>query len=150
MTIGELAGLAGVSRDTLRHYERVGVLPRAARAPNGYRLYPESALARVQLVRRALALGFRLSELSEALRARDAGSTPCRRVRDLAVRKLESVERELAELTGLRDALRATLREWDRRLADTGRRRQARLLDHVVPPHDLLPGKVAGGRRFRA
>lgn len=131
MRIGELAGLAGVSRDTLRHYERVGVLPPAVRGANGYRSYPPTALDRVQLVRRALALGFRLSELSDVLRARDGGSTPCRRVRDLAVRKLASVERDLADLAQRRDALRRTLRGWDRRLARTERGRQARLLDHV-------------------
>lgn len=137
MRIGELAGLAQVSRDTLRHYERVGVLPPATRGANGYRAYPSAALDRVRLVRRALALGFRLTELSEALRARDAGSTPCRRVRDLAVDKLASVEREMADLAERRDALRRTLRDWDRRLAHTKRGRQARLLDHVSVPKKL-------------
>ena len=137
MRIGELAGLAGVSRDTLRHYERVGVLPPAARGANGYRAYPPTALARVQLVRRALALGFRLADLSDVLRARDAGSTPCRRVRDLAARKLDSVEREMAALAERRDALRRTLRDWERRLADTGRGHQARLLDHVSVPRQV-------------
>jgi DNA-binding transcriptional MerR regulator len=132
--IGALAKLAGVSPDTLRHYERVGVLPRAARAMNGYRIYPPSAPARIQLVRRALALGFTLAELARALRARDAGSSPCRAVRDLAARKLKAVERELVDLTTLRDALRQTLEDWDGRLARTERGRQARLLDYVVAP----------------
>lgn len=134
MRIGELAGLAQVSRDTLRHYERVGVLPPATRGPNGYRVYSPAALDRVRLVRRALALGFRLSDLATALRARDAGETPCRAVRQLAARKLESVEHEMAALADRRHALRKTLRDWDRRLAHTQRGRQARLLDHVSVP----------------
>ena len=59
-----LARLAGVSPDTLRHYEAKGLLPRAARSKNGYREYPAEALARVGLVRRAVALGFTLDELA--------------------------------------------------------------------------------------
>jgi len=58
---GELARLCGVSTDTLRHYERVGVLPRAARTASGYRQYPPEAQVRVMAVRRALALGARFS-----------------------------------------------------------------------------------------
>ena len=65
---GELARLAGVSPDTLRHYERVGVLQKPARSENNYRVYPESALPRVMLVRRALAFGFSLAELTSSPR----------------------------------------------------------------------------------
>ena len=67
---GELARASGVSTDTLRHYERKGVLPAPRRSPNGYREYPAEALARVLLVRRALAVGFTLDELAQILRAR--------------------------------------------------------------------------------
>jgi DNA-binding transcriptional MerR regulator len=59
---GELAQLAGVSPDTLRHYERKGLLAAPHRSPNGYREYPASALDRVRLIRRALAVGFTLSD----------------------------------------------------------------------------------------
>ena len=59
--IGALARLAGVSPDTLRQYERVGVLPKPQRLTNGYRIYSQIDLARVLLVRRALSLGFTLS-----------------------------------------------------------------------------------------
>ena len=64
---GELAKSAGVSTDTLRHYERKGVLTRPLRGRNGYRQYPASALDRVRLVRRALAVGFTLDELAGIL-----------------------------------------------------------------------------------
>ena len=73
LSSGQLADLAGVSRDTLRHYERKGVLPRALRGQNGYRQYAPEALQRVQLVRRALSVGFTLDELSKVLKVRDAG-----------------------------------------------------------------------------
>src|SRR2546421_4314718 len=69
MRAGELARASGVSTDTLRHYERKGVLPKPRRSPNGYREYASESLARVLLVRRALAFGFTLDELARVLRA---------------------------------------------------------------------------------
>jgi DNA-binding transcriptional MerR regulator len=65
---GELARLTGVSTDTIRHYERLGILPKSQRTNGGYRMFPASAVERVQLAQRALQLGFSLNELSEILR----------------------------------------------------------------------------------
>jgi DNA-binding transcriptional MerR regulator len=121
---GELARAAGVSTDTLRHYERKGVLGAPRRSANGYREYPPEALARVLLVRRALAFGFTLDELARVLRTRERGGAPCREVRELAAGKLADVESRLGELRALRGELRAILGEWDERLssaADGGR-----------------------------
>ena len=129
MRSGELARAAGVSTDTLRHYERKGVLARPRRAPNGYRLYPPEALAGVRLVRRALAVGFTLDELAEILRERGGGRPPCRRVRELAAQKLAAVEERLREMASLRDELRAILRRWDERLARTADGARAGLLE---------------------
>ena len=69
---GTLAKAAGVSPDTIRYYERIGVLPRALRTGSGYRVFPASAVERVLVVRRALRIGFTLVELGEVLKARDA------------------------------------------------------------------------------
>jgi DNA-binding transcriptional MerR regulator len=129
---GELAKAAGVSTDTLRHYERKGVLQRPRRAPNGYRQYPPEALDRVLLVRRALAVGFTLDELARVLSARDRGGAPCREVRALAAAKLAEVEERLAQLTELRGELRATLGEWDARLALTSDGGRAGLLEALA------------------
>ena len=74
---GALAKAAEVSPDTIRHYEKIGVLPRAARTVSGYRIYPASAVERVLVVQRALRIGFTLAELADVLRARDAGGAPC-------------------------------------------------------------------------
>jgi DNA-binding transcriptional MerR regulator len=71
-----LARLTGVSTDTLRHYERKGVLGIPARSQGGYRLYPPEAVGRVRLVRRALAIGFTLHDLAAALSERARGGTP--------------------------------------------------------------------------
>src|ERR1700727_4038370 len=81
---GALAKSAGVSPDTIRHYEKIGVLPRASRTQSGYRVYPASALERVLVVQRALRIGFTLAELAEVLKARDAGGAPCQLVFKLA------------------------------------------------------------------
>jgi DNA-binding transcriptional MerR regulator len=113
----ELARLAGVSTDTLRHYERKGLLARTRRSANGYREYPASDLDRVRLVRGALAIGFTLDELARILNVRDRGGAPCHQVRALAGTKLTEVETQLRELTSLRDELRRLLRNWDALLA---------------------------------
>jgi DNA-binding transcriptional MerR regulator len=131
--IGKLAVACGVSADTLRHYERKGVLT-ATRSTNGYRSYPFQAFARVQLVRRAMAMGFTLDELSVVLRIRDHGGVPCRHVRELAAEKLAVVESQLSSLLILRDELRRTLKDWDERLAQTS----------VGAPSGLLEALAAG------
>src|SRR3954469_24807109 len=95
---GELARLAGVSTDTLRHYERKGVLPKPRRLGNGYRKYPATSVDRVRLIRRALSVGFTLDELAQFLKARDRGQSPCREVRALAEKKLDELEGRVTEL----------------------------------------------------
>lgn len=131
MLIGELAQAAGVSCDTLRHYERKGVIARPRRAANGYRLYGAETLERIQTVRRALALGFTLDELARLFRERDKGNLPCRAARDLAVAKLAELEWHLAEMLALRQTLRAITRDWDARLAEIENGAPARLLETV-------------------
>jgi DNA-binding transcriptional MerR regulator len=126
---GELARTCGVSTDTLRHYERVGVLARPPRTHAGYRRYPLEAVARVRLVRRALGAGFTLAELSRILRTRDQGGAPCREVRTLAAEKLEQLDRQVADLAALRDRLRDLLHDWDDRLRATPEGGRALLLE---------------------
>jgi len=131
LSSGELADLAGVSRDTLRHYERKGVLPRPLRSHNAYRQYPPEALQRVQLVRRALSVGFTLDELAKVLKVRDAGGAPCEEVRRLAAQKLLDVQDQLRELTKLRDDLQDTLSDWDARLARRAKGKRVNLLESL-------------------
>jgi MerR family Zn(II)-responsive transcriptional regulator of zntA len=128
----ELARLAGVSTDTLRHYERKGLLARTRRSANGYREYAASDLDRVRLVRGALAIGFTLDELARILNVRDRGGAPCHQVRALAGTKLTEVETQLRELTSLRDELRRLLRNWDARLAKNSPLERAGLLESLV------------------
>ena len=143
LSAGELARRAGVSPDTVRHYERKGVIAPPPRGANGYRRYPAETLARVQLIRRALALGFTLDDLAGVLRTRDRGGIPCGRVRALAATKLEDVEARLRELVALRNDLRAALRTWDSQLAKTRAGKRAGLLDSLPAPNPAGPKRSA-------
>ena len=129
---GELARLCGVSADTIRHYERVGVIPRAGRDANGYRSYPRETAARVRLVRRALAIGFSLEEIARILRQRENGGAPCRKVRQLAGEKLAELERRIAEMLAMRDELAKIVEEWDGRLAASRDGEPALLLESLT------------------
>lgn len=137
----------------MRHYERKGVLPAPIRAPNGYRQYPARALDRVRLIRKALSIGFTLDELARILKVRDRGGAPCRQVRELAASRLSEVEEQLREMMGLRDELRAILRDWDDRLAGRGSSEPARLLESLGGPgSSSLPGRRNGriGRKIKS
>jgi DNA-binding transcriptional MerR regulator len=151
---GELARLAGVSTDTLRHYERKGLLMRPRRSANGYREYLASDLDRVRLVRGALAIGFTLAELAHILGVRDRGGAPCHEVRALAAAKLTEVETQLGELAALRDELRRLLKNWDAVLAKRSPKERAGLLELLAakPTEATKVTKVtkAFGRRKRS
>jgi DNA-binding transcriptional MerR regulator len=134
-----LARQAGVSPDTLRHYERKGVLARPRRAANGYREYPLEALERVELIRRALSVGFTLDELARFLSVRDAGGAPCRDVRALAAAKLSDVQARMRDLKLLRDELRGTLRDWDARLSEVLPGERAGLLETLTTERASKP-----------
>lgn len=124
----ELAKLAGVSTDTLRHYERVGVLS-ARRSANGYREYSPDVIERLRLIRSALAVGFTLSELGRIFEIRNRGGAPCRQVRDLAADKLAHMDVQLRDITAVRNRLRAVIKDWDLRLQKQKSGEPARLLE---------------------
>jgi DNA-binding transcriptional MerR regulator len=142
---GELAELTGVSSDTLRHYERKGVLARPLRQANDYRQYPASALPRVRLIRRALAVGFTLDELASVLRVRDRGGAPCMELRTLAAAKLADVETRLREMSELRSELQTVLKDWDKRLQQRPPGQRANLLETLRASHSGEPGHRSRG-----
>ena len=105
MKIGEVAKRAGVSVDTVRYYERVGVLPAADRRPSGYREFTPVAVERIEHTRELQALGFTLAETVDALAAHDAGDANCQSERWRLDAALERVDARLAELQALRDRI---------------------------------------------
>ena len=100
MKIGEVAGQACVTVDTVRFYERVGVLPPAARTESGYRDY--EPVERIRLTRELQAIGFTLDEAVDALAAHDAGGATCESEQWRLQAVLDRVDAKLAELTALR------------------------------------------------
>src|SRR5262245_39880176 len=108
------AHATGVSTDTLRHYEKLGLLRGVTRSSNGYRRYSDDAVRRVLLIQRALVVGFSLDDLQRILAIRDRGGAPCHGVRSLVAEKLRALDARLAELNDLRDDLGRMLRSWDR------------------------------------
>lgn len=125
---GQLARATGVSTDTLRHYERKGLLE-SRRAPNGYREYSSQMVDRVKLIRNALAIGFGLDDLAQILKIRDAGGAPCKQVRAMTAAKLDELNIFLREMTTMRNELQKLLRDWDQRLESIRNGKPARLLE---------------------
>jgi len=125
----ELARTAGISTDALRHYERMKVLPASRRSAGNYRLYPPSAVGRLQRIRRALAMGFSLAELARVLKVRNGGGAPCREVKRLVEQNVAGPQEQIAELTALRDHLKTVLSDWEQRLVETPEGTPARLLE---------------------
>ncbi|MET0342679.1 MAG: MerR family transcriptional regulator [Polyangiales bacterium] len=147
LRIGELARLVGLSPDTLRHYERLGLLLGVRRTRGGFREFDADAAGRVRTIQAALALGFSLRELAELLRQRAAGKPPCRKARAIAARRLHELDEELTRLNALRAALGEIVSEWDAQLARTAEGTPARLLDSLPDRLDRQLAREAGRSR---
>jgi DNA-binding transcriptional MerR regulator len=100
LTVSALADQAGLSADTVRYYERVGLLPEPARSAAGYRLYDQTAVGRLRLIKGAQRAGLRLREIGELLQVADQGQCPCGHTETLLLQRLAEVRAE-------RDRLRA-------------------------------------------
>lgn len=110
LNIGKVAAQAGVGVDTVRFYERSGLLPKPDRTASGYRVYRPDAADRLRFIRRAKALGFSLDEIRELLALNDGkGRRPA--VRGIAQRRLAEVEQKLAELGRIRQTLQHLVHE---------------------------------------
>jgi len=105
--IGQLAKQTGVPIDTVRHYERIGLLKPSVRLASGYRRYGEAEQKRLRFIRRGKALGFTLGEIQELLSL--SASRNVARVRRAATARLVDVERRIAELTRVGDSLRTLI-----------------------------------------
>jgi DNA-binding transcriptional MerR regulator len=104
-TITELADEVGATSDTLRYYDRIGLLPPTGRSPAGYRLYDEDALARLRFIKGAQRSGLRLNDVAELLEIWDRGQCPCGHTVDVVQRRLDEVDAELAALEATRQHL---------------------------------------------
>ena len=105
LTIGQVAHQAGVGVETIRFYEREGLLEEPIRRASGYRQYSEQVVQRIHFIKRAQKLGFSLKEIAELLLLRVDAQTSCEEVQQRAGAKIAEVERKLIELQRMRQAL---------------------------------------------
>jgi Hg(II)-responsive transcriptional regulator len=105
MRIGTAAEQAGVNVQTLRYYERRGLLPRPPRRTSGYREFPDDAVRIVRFIKRAQDLGFTLDEVEELLRLRNDKRRDRARIRAVAQKRVRQIERKIVELQAMKQAL---------------------------------------------
>ena len=106
LTIGQVAKRSGIGLETVRFYERKGLVEEPPRADSGYRQYPEDVVARIRFIRRAKELGFKLKEISELLSLRVDPGTTCADVRKQTDLKIADVEEKIRVLQGIKTALK--------------------------------------------
>ena len=145
----DVAQATGVSTDTLRHYEREGLLRDVRRTAAGYRRYPPGTVERVLLIQRALVVGFSLDEVRQVLAVRDRGGAPCQAVRDLVADRVHGLARQIDELRALHAELHALAMEWDARLASTPKGTPARLLETLGSRSVIERTRLRRGQRTR-
>lgn len=104
-SIGQVARRACVGVETIRFYEREGLLEEPVRRASGYRQYSEEVVKQIRFIKRAQQLGFSLKEIRELLTLRVDGQTSCERVKERAAAKLAEVEQKIVELQRMRQAL---------------------------------------------
>lgn len=109
MRIGELARATGTKAETIRYYEREGILPAADRTDSNYRDYSPAHLATLTFVRRARELGFGMAQVRRLLALSDSADKPCDDVDALMRDQIAEVDRKIADLTALREEMRQML-----------------------------------------
>jgi len=118
LQIGEIAAHSGVSVDTVRYYEKLKLLPRAARSGGGYRMFPAEAVERIKFIKQAQEMGFSLDEVKRLFST--GGANQCREVRELLLEKLVELERKINQMQDFKKVLNRHLDECDNELKAHG------------------------------
>lgn len=108
MLIGELARTAGVSRDTIRYYEREGLLEHSFRRDNNYREYPTTAVNRLQFIKALQERGFTLGEIQDLLRLTANGAVTCGETGERVRAKLREIDAQIDALSAMKTRLQRT------------------------------------------
>lgn len=109
LTIGRLASAAGVNFETVRYYERIGLMPPPARTASGHRAYEHAHLRRLAFIRRSRELGFSIEDIRTLLALAEPPQVSCAEVKEIAQAHLNDVRAKLADLTKLEHILAATI-----------------------------------------
>lgn len=113
LLIGQLAASAGIKPDSVRFYERSGLLPKPQRSAAGYRVYDAAAVSRLRFIKRAQSLGFSLDEVRRILSLQGQGKATCKSVLAIAAATLHETEVKLRELQKFRDFLAENVKRWE-------------------------------------
>ncbi|WP_068091416.1 MerR family transcriptional regulator [Novosphingobium rosa] len=113
LTIGDLSKATATKVETVRYYERIGLLPKPARTQGNYRAYGQAELGRLSFIRRARDLGFSLDQVRAMLGLSDDQACDCAGIDRIAREHLQEVERKIADLTALRRELTAVIQSCD-------------------------------------
>jgi MerR family transcriptional regulator, copper efflux regulator len=113
LTVGKLARAARVGVETIRFYERRGLVEPATRLPSGYRIYSETAVSRIGFIRKAQRLGFTLNEIGELMDLEADAKANCGVVRTRALDKIAAVEQKISDLVRMKEALEGLARSCD-------------------------------------
>ena len=114
LKIGEVSRQTGIGIETLRFYEKSGLLDKPDRTYSGYRMYSSDVLDRLAFIKRAQVLGFSLDEIKKVIDDARNGHSPCDEVREIVRKRLEELDQRMREMARYRKELAETLEEWDR------------------------------------
>lgn len=114
LKIGDVAKASGIGVETLRFYEKSGLLDRPSRTESGYRLFDSEVLARLDFIKRAQLLGFSLDEIKRIIADKRAGQSPCAEVREIVRHRLAELDERMREMKRYRSELSSALAEWDK------------------------------------
>jgi len=137
VAIGALSKRTSCNIETIRYYEKAGLLPVPARSPGGYRLYGNEHLKRLTFIRRARALGFSIDEVRKLLRLADERKRPCAEVRVIAGAHLREVQAKIGDLRAMERVLNETVAQ----CAD-GKRSDCPLIEALYR-QDSSPGSAS-------
>lgn len=132
-SIGDLARVSGVNLETVRYYERIGLMPSPPRTEGGHRIYGDEHRRRLDFIRRGRNLGFTLEDIRTLLQLSETCSQPCGAVVEIASAHLSSVQARLAELTRLEEKLSAAVARCGEDPRNPGCP-VIEMLEHDIPP----------------
>lgn len=140
LRIGDVATRAGVNVETLRYYERRGILRSPKRSAAGYREYPPDTVRLIRFIKRAQELGFTLDEIEDLIALRQTPGTRRNKVRELAASKLQAIDEKIARLSAMRDALSPMVEECSCS-AETVTCPILEALDDATDPGEVVDGR---------
>lgn len=144
LKIGEVSFLTGVGVETLRFYEKIGLLDRPGRTPSGYRVFHEGIVERLAFIKKAQVLGFTLNEIRELIVHKSKGENPCAEVRTIVRQRLQDLNDRIRQMIEYRDELSSTLEEWDEIGEQDGH--VCGLIEGASMNHEI--GRIKPGRRI--